>query len=201
MIFANPTVVIARSFQSERRRAFEKQADAIGMTGWRFFDAFDGERMHLSTNAPSAHGREGRAAPQPLKPTELGCLLSHLAVVRSALAFDLDELAVLEDDIQFADNFCEHWDSFLSDLPSDWLMVHGAGDHGGMSEEEMPQPVSLHVNRVVRSYGTRFMLMRREAMGMMADDAGCTEPADWLLPKLFETKRVYTPRKWLMRHR
>jgi len=202
--FADPTVVISRSGQTERREAFNKQADAIGLQSWGYFDAFDGERMQLSTLAGSAHGREGRPAPQPLKPTELGCLLSHLAIVRAAEAFHIQTIAILEDDIQFSEDFCDHWEAFMAEVPADWIMIHGAGDHGGMPETAMPQPVSPLVCRVGQSYGTRFMLMRREAILRLSMHSAahlCSEPADWLLLELFATERVYTPRKWLMRHR
>ena len=204
MRFAEHTVVISRQEQTARRKAFMRQAEAIGLDGWEFFDAFDGERMQLRTLAGTCHGREGRAAPVPLLPTELGCLLSHLAIVRAAFAFGLHEVAILEDDVQFCEDFPKQWLAFLEDVPRDWLMIHAAGDHGGMSDEELPQPVNEHVSRVVRSYGTRFMILSRDAMGMLVMHEGgitCSEPADWLLPKLFDTERVYTPRKWLMRHR
>lgn len=202
MKFADYTFVISCRRHQARRRRFTEQAVAAGLEQWGFFDAYDGEAMQLATGTPGAHGRAGRPAPLPLGPGELGCLLSHMAVWRAALALGMGTVAVLEDDVEIIEPARwpgPRWDAFVAELPEDWLMVH-VGEPVCRSDSVVaraePVQVSPQVSRVGQQYGTWCMVMRPKALEMLskaADRAAMSEPADWLLLGLFATGRVYRP--------
>jgi GR25 family glycosyltransferase involved in LPS biosynthesis len=201
MLFAPTTLVISRKTDTARRERFTEQAEAIGLERWSFFDAIDGAEMKLATSTPSRHGRHGRPSPEPLCAGEIGCALSHLAIWRTALAARLAPVCVMEDDIEFVnpETFAEAWDEFLSELPSDCLLVHAGGSD--FYAETSPLAISEHVARVRLTYGTRFMLLSRMAMELLSVLAApMNDPADWLLEPLFATGRVYFPRRAIMRH-
>lgn len=202
MQLADHTFVISRRADVERRARFTAHAKAAGLEDWSFFDAIDGSGGKLATGTPSAHGRQGRASPAPLSPGELGCLLSHMAVWRAALALGMGTVAVLEDDVEIIEPARwpgPRWDAFVAELPEDWLMVH-VGEPVCRSDSVVaraePVQVSPQVSRVGQQYGTWCMVMRPKALEMLskaADRAAMSEPADWLLLGLFATGRVYRP--------
>lgn len=205
MRLADHTFVISRKRDEDRRYSFTLKAHAVPIEGWRFFDAIDGESGGLATMSASAHGRQGRTAPNPLCAGEIGCLLSHLAIWRtvSALGRSIGSLCILEDDVEFLDwlHLPERWERFMFALPRDAVMVHLAGE--SVSPETEPVPVNDEVSRVVHTYGTSAMILFPEAISMLSNHPNADtmrEPADWLLLRLFETGRVYCPREPLMRH-
>ena len=195
--FAQHTLVITRGTDVERRRRFEAETSRAIFGAWSFFDGFDGPSMWLETGRPSTAGRDKRPAPDPLCAAEIGCLLSHAAIWRTAHALGIERLCVIEDDVELLEQDLWAWDLFERSLPPDWLMVHGAQDH--VIE---PEPINAHVARVRHSYGTHFMVLTREAIGILARlPVTMTEPADWVIRPLFETGRVYCPRLSFIRHR
>ena len=190
------TLVISRRDAVDRRARMTAQL--VGHRDWAFFDAIDGDEMGLSTTTVAAHGRHGRPAGKPLLPGELGCLLSHMAIWRTCLSLNMHRVCVAEDDVEIVDpdSFAIEMARFYDQMPADWLMVHQAGD-----DVEPSEPVSEHVERVRHAYGTRWMLLTREALLMLGECRSTDCPADWALLPLFRTGRVYRPRKVLVRHR
>ena len=200
--FAQHTLVISRRVDIERRARFKSEALRIGLRNWSFFEAIDGPGMRLATSTPSLFGRHNRPAPNPLSPGEIGCVLSHVAICRVAYALDLAHVCVIEDDVEFIEStvFWAGWADFLASLPPDWLMLHAAGD--AVAPETEPVVLNEHVARVRQSYGTRFMVLTREALTVLINQpVTMCEPSDWMLRPLFDTGRVYCPRQQLVRDR
>jgi len=197
---ADHTLVVSRRCDYERRDAFCERAEAIGLEHWAFFDAIDAQKAKLSTSVETLHGRHMRPAPQPLCTGELGCLLSHLAIWRVFDCLDWKTLCVLEDDVEFVDveKFWTRWRKFKRALPEDALMAHLAGE-----EVTRPEDVNKYVARVTHTYGTSAMLLTPKAVDLLTnhqDADTMREPADWLLPGMFDTGRVYCPREPMFRH-
>lgn len=203
MMLARWTLVVSRRRDVERRARFVEQARAVNLEGWSFFDAIDPELGKLATSAESLHGRKGRPVPEPLSSGELGCLLSHMAIWRvfAAMGGVDGGICVLEDDVEFDAALEAHWPAFVASVPDDVLAVHLAGEP--MHDLVRPEPVNDEVARVRGSYGTRGMVLMGGALQLLSGHPfldTCNEPADWLLPRLFDTKRVYCPRRPLVRH-
>lgn len=196
VFFPGPTLVVSRESDVSRRVWFVGAAERAGMVGWEFFAAIDGPQLGLSTSVASKSGRHNRQEPEPLCAGEIGCLLSHWAIWSLASACEWPTVTVIEDDVEFCEDFASRWVDFLAALPKDWILIHGAQDH-----IEEPAYVNEQVSRVRNSYGTHFMLLRADAVDLLTDaPPDMTVPADWLLKPLFDTGRVYCPRTPLVRH-
>jgi hypothetical protein len=203
MRLAHHTLVVSLRADVERREKWSASANSIGLEDWQYFDAFDASSMQLRAATPTTHGRAARRSPDPLLPGETGCALSHLAIWRAAHALHLTELCVLEDDITFLDpaGFERAWYTFMSELPRDWAALQLNGDP--VCGEPRDQPVSDQVARVHAAYGTRALVLRADAIGMLATSTEgdlLRKPADWMLWPLYATGKVYAPRRSMLRH-
>jgi len=67
--------------------------------------------------------------PPEIKEGAVGCSLSHLHIMKMAKQLNLDNYLVLEDDVQFIDNFNEMLDIIMKQLPDDWDMLYLGGQH------------------------------------------------------------------------
>jgi GR25 family glycosyltransferase involved in LPS biosynthesis len=55
--------------------------------------------------------------------SQIGCYLSHLAVLRTALANNDDSFFVFEDDVKFVPNFKSRWEEAVDEIPPDAEVV------------------------------------------------------------------------------
>jgi hypothetical protein len=199
MNFAPCTLVVSRTVDTERRARFMTEALRIDLRYWGFFDAIDGPRMQLRTDAPTTIGRHKRPAPEPLSPGEIGCLLSHVAIWRMGHTLGLPSLCVIEDDVELPapESFWTEWAVFVSSLPSDWGAIHA-----GSGDVLPPTPINEHAARVAQAYGTHFMVLKPWALRLLAElPVDMSQPVDWMLRPLFDTGHVYCPRANIIRHR
>ena len=79
--------VISLERSHERRAFMQRQLDDLGLP-FRFFNAIDGSKMTAT--------KFREAAGVKLTPGEIGCGLSHLAVIRE---IEHEYAAILEDDV------------------------------------------------------------------------------------------------------
>ena len=63
-----------------------------------------------------------------IKPGQLGCLLSHLNLIKHAKEKDLSNLLILEDDVSFNENFNNLFKESVKELPEDWDMFYLGGN-------------------------------------------------------------------------
>lgn len=103
-MWPHPIFVINLRTSPERRAACETQLSRLGLTA-TFVDAVDGRTMGEAEIAAIVDepGRL-RRAPKPLSKAEVGCYLSHLAVLEKIVAEDLPQALVMEDDLLAGDS-------------------------------------------------------------------------------------------------
>jgi glycosyl transferase family 25 len=92
-----------------------------------------------------------------LKPGELGCLLSHLNVIKIAKNTNKKNVLILEDDVEFCKNTISLFFEYEKELPNwDWIYLGGnhALNNKYMSPFNAPIQVSDHVYRVREIYST-----------------------------------------------
>jgi glycosyl transferase family 25 len=102
-MWPHPIFVINLATSPERRRACAEQLARQGLEP-TFVDAVDGRRMSDAEIAAivDEDGRL-RRAPKPLTKAEVGCYLSHWAVLQRIVAEGLPQALVMEDDLLAGD--------------------------------------------------------------------------------------------------
>lgn len=65
----------------------------------------------------------------------IGCLLSHLKIIKIAKQHQLSNVLILEDDIQFASNFQQLFESVISEIPNPWALLYFGGNEKGIQEQ------------------------------------------------------------------
>jgi GR25 family glycosyltransferase involved in LPS biosynthesis len=121
------TYVISLDSSDERRTVMRDHLDAVGVP-FLFFDAVDGRKM--SGNAlMKAAPKGGVDYCGMLTAAEIGCALSHLAVIREIAEGQDEYAAVLEDDIFLLPEARKFFgDKFLSSLPAFDILQLGGVD-------------------------------------------------------------------------
>lgn len=113
--------------REDRWNASLAEFSRIGLNDVERFSAVDGSVI---------------SSPSHLVPGEIGVILSNLGVIIDAYRKGYERILILEDDIRFSDNFVNDFDSWSSEIPSDWQMLYLGGNLVGWT----PSPISEHVH-------------------------------------------------------
>lgn len=97
----------------DRRTRCSAIFDSYGW-GVEFFLALDGARLYNQTR---------------LLAGELGAAASHLAIIEDAKLKGYKRILVMEDDVEFCDDFLRVWEDSYKDVPDDWKMLYGGANH------------------------------------------------------------------------
>jgi GR25 family glycosyltransferase involved in LPS biosynthesis len=73
--------------------------------------------------------------------TQVGCNLSHMTALRTALTMEWDEFIICEDDVKFLPDFVDRWTKLRKDLPEDAEVVQLEYDFGGDGKGGRYNPV------------------------------------------------------------
>lgn len=99
------------------------------------FPAFDGQTIDLGYGKPY-NG-------------DIGCGISHIKVLKSAIENKLKNVLILEDDVMFSDNLLEIFQKVTLELPDDWDILFFGGNHQGGALK-----ISENIARVYNTYTT-----------------------------------------------
>lgn len=109
-----------------RRRPYRLKEATYELTkaGIKFnvFDAVDGNTFNDLT-IPS----EYRGNTKHLKPGAVGCLLSHISLIKYAKEKGLKNILIFEDDVVFSKNFNSFFNTIINEIPKDWDMFYLGG--------------------------------------------------------------------------
>ena len=67
--------------------------------------------------------------PTKIVPGHAGCVLSHYNCVKIAKESGLDNLLMLEDDVEFAENLNQWFAKYFPQVPDDWDLLYFGGNH------------------------------------------------------------------------
>lgn len=146
------TYCINLARRADRLAQARGQFARVGLDDVSFFPAFDAARLNLA-HAERAAG-------------EIGCYLSHLALLKAARARGLRSLALVEDDVVFHDGFAEAYAAFRAHVPDDWDVLYLGGWH-----VEPPTPVNERVTRLVKTYGTTLVIFHGRSLDVLLEHA------------------------------
>ncbi len=138
--------VINLEYRKDRRIAMEKQLSRIG---WH--------AEFISAVRPTDAGRFPSIGAR-------GCFLSHLSVLRKAQDAATQQLIILEDDVNFTQEFGERWRSSISELEKqEWSIFYPGHLIDGL-------PVGLsRISPSISVKGTHFMVINGRAISTLVD--------------------------------
>lgn len=90
-----------------------------------------------------------------IRPGEVGCLKSHLKVFELAKNRGLKSFLMLEDDVEFSDNFHERFNTIEPQLKSYEMLYFGSNPHSGERHE-----VSPNVNRITYTFSAHCVIFK-----------------------------------------
>ena len=131
---------------------------------------------------------------QPVLPGAIGCIESHLAVLKQNLS-EKPYIGIFEDDCVIVDT---EFNSFLDKVPADWDMICL-----GTTESVKPfVSVNDQVNKIVRFWGTHAMIVKKEIVPKLfftyerLMKEGVFPVADWFYAFAIQEHNlnVYTPK-------
>lgn len=92
-----------------------------------------------------------------LKESELGCLLSHISIIKNAINKGYKSIIIFEDDIEFCQNFIEQFENYYRQLPDDWCLLYFSGNH-----LETPHLLSNNIMRVKKTLTTHSYAIKKD---------------------------------------
>lgn len=110
----------------------------------------DAHRFPASTGLPADHNPRRKTLGQ------IGCLKSHCAVIKDAMAKGYKQIMVLEDDVVFCDDFHERLAYCTKKLPDNWDTLY----LGGTIIAHQPVQVAPFIFRNRQTYGAFAFIIR-----------------------------------------
>jgi GR25 family glycosyltransferase involved in LPS biosynthesis len=147
--------------RSDRWENVQQEFQKHGIENVERFSAIDGNIHNITTNLLSG---------------EIGCLLSHIEIVKKAKELGLKNYLVFEDDVEFKNNFNELFDKFNTQLPEDWDMVYLGG-----SNIDKPNEISDNVIKLNNTYTSHSIVIKNTLYDIILD----------MLPKMEKQVDVY----------
>lgn len=155
------------------------------VTDWR--DFYQGDKPHASRVAFFETTRRERGISTA---GAWGLFLSMRAVIRKAVADEVESLLILEDDVLFHRDSIDLWPRLISELPPDWQILQ----LGAMQTHWDDSWIVWHSQHLYKCHGSSFaahaVALRRPALRAVLDRAEIPDlPFD--IGPLQEVKRIF----------
>lgn len=153
------------------------------------FSAVDGKTLNLTdyniTN--SSHNK-----------SDLGCLLSHLHIMKDIKENDYERILILEDDFELCTGFDKLFENYMSQLPQDWQWLYFGGSHF-----EDPERVNENIYKVNKTLTTHAYAIKREVVDDLLNvlESNLTGSVDSILSTLQKKLKTYVTIPHLMYQR
>jgi GR25 family glycosyltransferase involved in LPS biosynthesis len=99
-------------------------------------------------------------------PTEIATLRSHKAILQHSLNLGLESVFILEDDVDFTDDFINKLKDCLKELPEDWDGIH----LGGYSPNGSTVNYSIMLNKCFASWGGYGYIVNKSAIPIILQE-------------------------------
>ncbi len=117
-------IVLNLSRNSEKRDFLEQQFKYLNIENYIFFPGIDSNYI---TNEILIKIAVGYGLGRSLTKTELAIIMGHINILSFALASNLNNIIILEDDVVLCDDFCQRIENILNELPDKWEYVYLSG--------------------------------------------------------------------------
>ena len=114
------------------------------------------------------------------KPGAVGCLLSHVGVIEDAKKRGLEKILILEDDVEFCENFTNKFDKFVNDLPDNWDMFYlGGSAHTNNSNKQFLTSITDNIAKTTCTMTTSSYGINKNIFDIVIENAlKMIEPID-----------------------
>jgi GR25 family glycosyltransferase involved in LPS biosynthesis len=96
---------------------------------------------------------------------ELGVLETHINIISEAVVKGYSSIMILEDDVYFTPEIAK-LDEYLSDVPSDWDMIHLGGNH---TYGPVPEMITDKIMRLENTFATEGVIIRNTIFQTILD--------------------------------
>lgn len=113
-----PAYVINLKDHNHRLKNVKEQFNRYGVTDYTVIEAVDGRTNDLSDQISGKYPK--------LKPSEIGCMMSHIKTIKYWLdTSDSDYAIIMEDDFSFdtVENWSWDWEYVIKNLPKRWDII------------------------------------------------------------------------------
>jgi GR25 family glycosyltransferase involved in LPS biosynthesis len=118
--------VINLPHRTDRLKSFEDEVEKLHFE-YTVFESLDGKKY---LNSDFTYNGVKIGTPyhnENYFKGQVGCLLSHLALIKHCKQNNYSKVAILEDDVRFVDDFNSKIDTLFSKINNDWQMLYLSG--------------------------------------------------------------------------
>lgn len=100
-----------------------------------------------------------------IRPGEVGCLKSHMKVLELAKERGYKSFLLLEDDVEFANDFHERFNIIEPQIPEYEMLYFGSNPHSGGREE-----ISPNINRIIYTFAAHCVIFKDSCLDDILND-------------------------------
>lgn len=93
----------------------------------------------------------------------IGCCMSHYKLWEEIKNKNYENVLIMEDDIEFSDNAVSLFESFYTEVPSDWQLLYFGGNHC----KEKLNFISKHVHKLKNTYTTHCYAVKQKTINYL----------------------------------
>lgn len=185
-----PAFVISLPGETARREKIRRDFTQLQIP-FVFFDAIDGRQLDVHTHPAYDGPRRRRAAGKDLMGGEIGCLLSHKAVLQKVIASNYPSALIFEDDVVLNPDF-KNVVAALAGQGTSFDIVRFLGSPKvakGRHRKIAPLYRDYHLVRLARTHGGAhaYLITKQGAEKLLGHMKKNAFPIDILLCRTWET--------------
>jgi hypothetical protein len=109
-----------------------------------------------------------------MKAGDIGSLLTHKRLFNDAISNGYENFLLVEDDVQFSENFSEKFSEVINDLPDNWQIFY----LGGNNNLGTPMPITERLAIANRTLATHSISFKKEVYEDILNLLNSNEPND-----------------------
>jgi GR25 family glycosyltransferase involved in LPS biosynthesis len=123
----------------------------------------------------------------PLLPGQIGCLISQLSVIKMAKESNLSSVMILEDDVEFCDDFSNQFDECMKLVPDNWNMIFLGANH-----IQKPNKINERIYKLNYSYSAHCYAIRNNMFDPLINILSITkDPLDVVYANIQSSINAY----------
>jgi GR25 family glycosyltransferase involved in LPS biosynthesis len=128
-----------------------------------------------------------------LKSGQLGCIISHLNILKQCYENNIENVLITEDDVEFCDDLNRIFFEYEKELP-EWDILYFGANHALCNPYEHSPPIKVtdHVYRVLHAYSTHAYAVNKSCYKILIDHISqMNAPLDVMYSQIQRHLRVY----------